>query len=166
MIWNWKSGYIFAAAETGWTVMKMRRSTSAGKGWEYPGSYWKRAKKHHKKISVQKNRGTHGDRSWMLCPTGESNEKPPLQAWAKWWEYVTCYCMLLYTVEIFWTENSVQYSCGSRFCRFGMRSIGKILLQCAGKECPCTVTRIRHWADDVKSRLCALETYVKMRVEI
>ena len=26
------------------------------------------------------------------------------------------------------------YSCGSRFCRFGMRSIGKILLQCAGME--------------------------------
>ena len=27
---------------------------------------------------------------------------------------------------IFWTENSVQYSGGSGFCRFGMRSIGKI----------------------------------------
>ena len=26
------------------------------------------------------------------------------------------------------------------FCRFGMRSIGKILLQCAGIEYPCTVT--------------------------
>ena len=27
---------------------------------------------------------------------------------------------------IFWTENAVWYSGGSRFCRFGMRSIGKI----------------------------------------
>ena len=27
---------------------------------------------------------------------------------------------------IFVTENSVQYSGGSGFCRFGMRSIGKI----------------------------------------
>ena len=25
----------------------------------------------------------------MLCPIGQSNEKPPLQALAKWWEYVT-----------------------------------------------------------------------------
>ena len=25
----------------------------------------------------------------MLCPIGHSNEKPPLQALAKWWEYVT-----------------------------------------------------------------------------
>ena len=35
------------------------------------------------------NRGTHGDSSLMLCPIGQSNEKPPLQALAKWWEYVT-----------------------------------------------------------------------------
>ena len=27
----------------------------------------------------------------MLCPIGQSNEKPPLQALAKWWEYVTAY---------------------------------------------------------------------------
>jgi len=27
----------------------------------------------------------------MLCPIGQSNEKPPLQALAKWWEYVTDY---------------------------------------------------------------------------
>ena len=26
----------------------------------------------------------------MLCPIGQSNEKPPLQALAKWQEYVTC----------------------------------------------------------------------------
>ena len=26
----------------------------------------------------------------MLCPIGQSNEKPPLQALAKWWEHVTC----------------------------------------------------------------------------
>ena len=25
----------------------------------------------------------------MLCPIGQSNEKPPLQALAKWGEYVT-----------------------------------------------------------------------------
>ena len=25
----------------------------------------------------------------MLCPIGQSNEKPPLQALAKWWEHVT-----------------------------------------------------------------------------
>ena len=25
----------------------------------------------------------------MLCPIGQSNEKPPLQAFAKWWEHVT-----------------------------------------------------------------------------
>ena len=25
----------------------------------------------------------------MLCPIGQSNEKPPLQVLAKWWEYVT-----------------------------------------------------------------------------
>ena len=25
----------------------------------------------------------------MLCPIGQSNEKPPLQALAKWWEQVT-----------------------------------------------------------------------------
>ena len=38
----------------------------------------------------------------------------------QWWQ---CYCT---RVGIFWTENSVQYSGGSGFCRFGMRSIGKI----------------------------------------
>ncbi len=27
----------------------------------------------------------------MLCPIGQSNEKPPLQALAKWWEHVTEY---------------------------------------------------------------------------
>ena len=27
----------------------------------------------------------------MLCPIGQSNEKPPLQALAKWWEYVTLF---------------------------------------------------------------------------
>ena len=32
----------------------------------------------------------------MLCPIGQSNEKPPLQALAKWGEYVT--------------ENSVEAS--------------------------------------------------------
>ena len=31
-------------------------------------------------------------------------------------------------VGIFWTENSVRYSSGSRFCRFRMCSIGKIPL--------------------------------------
>ena len=45
-------------------------------------------------------------------------------------------------VGIFWTENSVWYRCSCGFCRFGMRSIGKILLQCAGMECPCTVTSL------------------------
>ena len=39
-------------------------------------------------------------------------------------------------VGIFWTENSVWYRCGRGFCRFGMRSIGKILLQCAGTGGP------------------------------
>ena len=36
-----------------------------------------------------------------------------------WW----CYCA---RVGIFWTEKSVQYSGGSGFFRFGMRSISKI----------------------------------------
>ena len=32
-------------------------------------------------------------------------------------------------VGIFRTENSVRYRCGRGFCRFGMRSIGKIPLE-------------------------------------
>ena len=60
------------------------------------------------------------------------------------WEYVPCGSLFLLfygifavklqpacngsQVGIFWTENSVRYSSGSRFCRFGMRSIGKIPL--------------------------------------
>ena len=36
-------------------------------------------------------------------------------------------------VGIFRTENSVQYSDGNGFCRFGMRSIGKISY-CLRKE--------------------------------
>ena len=35
----------------------------------------------------------------------------------------SCYCT---RVGIFWTENAVWYSGGNRFCRFRMRSIGKI----------------------------------------
>ena len=34
----------------------------------------------------------------MLCPIGQSNEKPPLQALAKWWEHVTL------------VSNAVKYS--------------------------------------------------------
>ena len=39
------------------------------------------------------------------------------------WKRKNGYCT---RVGIFWTENAVWYSRGSRFCRFGMRSIGKI----------------------------------------
>ena len=38
-------------------------------------------------------------------------------------KHANCYCS---QAGIFWTENAVWYSGGSRFCRFGMRSIGKI----------------------------------------
>ena len=48
------------------------------------------------------------------------------------------------------------------FTRFGMRSIGKILLRCAGKECPCTVTEIRHRADDEISIVCTGNLLIKM----
>ena len=37
-------------------------------------------------------------------------------------------------------DLSTAYTPSRGFCRFGMRSIGKILLQCAGMESPCTVT--------------------------
>ena len=32
----------------------------------------------------------------MLCPIGQSNEKPPLQALAKWWEHVTPWSVINY----------------------------------------------------------------------
>ena len=33
----------------------------------------------------------------MLCPIGKSNEKPPLQALAKWWEHVTICFVTVFT---------------------------------------------------------------------
>ena len=47
---------------------------------------------------------------------------------------------LLFMGRNFRTENSVQSDSSSGFCRFECRSSAKILLQCAGMECPCTVT--------------------------
>ena len=41
--------------------------------------------------------------------------------WGRAW--TSCYCT---RVGIFWTENAVWYRGGNRFCRFRMRSIGKI----------------------------------------
>ena len=41
------------------------------------------------------------------------------------WIWMQSNCL---QVGIFWTENSIWYSSGSRFCRFWIRSIGKILL--------------------------------------
>ena len=41
----------------------------------------------------------------MLCPIGQSNEKPPLQALAKWGEYVTLIDQLA-GGNRFWSEET------------------------------------------------------------
>ena len=40
----------------------------------------------------------------MLCPIGQSNEKPPLQALAKWGEYVTAYKNLIISAELLFRD--------------------------------------------------------------
>ena len=41
----------------------------------------------------------------MLCPIGQSNEKPPLQALAKWWEYVTIPNIMFTTYFAYYQER-------------------------------------------------------------
>lgn len=43
--------------------------------------------------------------------------------------YDSCCFRYFSRIGIFRTENSVRYRCGRGFCRFGMRSIGKIPLK-------------------------------------
>ena len=70
----------------------------------------------------------------MLCPIGQSNEKPPLQALAKWREYVTI-------IRFAMIKNSFhEYLFSKAFCAFVI-----ILTNLKGKK-KVTEVNIRHMA--------------------
>ena len=88
--------------------------------WHYPNQV-------RSKIDLPLSLSHRLPRFFSFNVSKHNTETWPCQLYCRYVTVVSplCYCS---QVGIFWTENPVWYSSGSRFCRFGMRSIGKIPL--------------------------------------
>ena len=65
----------------------------------------------------------------MLCPIGQSNEKPPLQALDKWWEHVTDLWKSYSApkqLQLWWDNIPIA---------FDITKVGKVLAHTNAKRC-------------------------------